>query len=636
MLADFEEIKRKVDSGEVKFYGIEKYLMEQSESRGVTHEELSQNWEKACNKAAEYRRKVVGAGEEFSTEGSFFNLAPPNVRIENSIGTKKIKVYKIPEVPVVGTPTIFQGEQEHVNGSYQPLLAVSENPLKALVYGSKVLRESNKKIESIVTKDGIARSILIKTNGLTEAYSLNGWIHLHSKEIEKIVYNSDKWHNCTLSDINIWQSGSRLYIRLVANTGDAMGMNMLTQASDDVGCWIQEKAPERFRAHFETVSANMCTDKKPAAIDHILGRGKTVSSRAILTDEDLKPYGASSRQLFNHIQWEDWANKDKPASKRNVHALDIISGFFVHGQDLAQTVESSNCQKYVNLVDEHIIEYTIELPSLEIATFGGGSTTPSAQKFLDVIGCRGGGKAIKLAEIIAATVLQAELGRDIYEIRGYDKLELAAEFSSDISEIPVGVAGPINGRYILLGTTETALIGAVNAGIKAIEKNKENFKIEINLVGENEDDSKVFDVYTEIRIPSSYFEKDPRHRASSLAMVNLLREKCWDGSGKAGGYFGSENTNIANSVAALNVAYNQPLSLIRQNSQGSIMGELAYNGDLVFSLNLPVLELRNCGELKAEELAEIYAAAVTGLELRTTWTQAAGTLARAHTGMTKG
>lgn len=677
---EFLEILGLIDSGKLKLYQIEDYLIKKMDPEAEDKaknkyelekevwNELSKNWEIACNKGALYRQTIFGGNQDLSllkTEGSFFNLAPINLRIENPVGTAKVGVFEIiPSIPIVGVPAKFQGDREHADGEYKPWLAVGNETLLPIYIGSKALIKAEKNIESIVTKDGITRSIILKTDGLKEADELKGWISKNYDKIEGIVYDSDKWHNCKLLDMEIFQVGSALYVRLIANTGDAMGMNMLTQASDLVGGWIKEQTQEQYGTLFLTVSGNLDTDKKNTAINHTKGRGKTVSSRVVLTDEDLEVCGTTARELFNYTRRKDWDRRHLPARMRCDHALDVISGYFVHGQDLAQTVESSHCQKYTYLIDGHTIEYTIELPSLEIATFGGGSNTPSAQKYLDLIGCKGEGKAIKLAEIIAGTVLAAEFGQDIYDItneaapcKGWINIVVT---NSDTAEIPVGVAGPIDKKVsgfeedyqVLLGTTETALVGAVNAGIKAINKHKENFKIETKLVEEKDDGSKVFDIYTELRIPSSYFETDKKNPANSLGMVNLISSKCWGGSGKAGGYFGSENTNVANSIAALNAAYGQPLNLIKPNAQASMMAELAENGDLIFKLSLPnvqlntsvtnpytiqALETIDCyGKGKEEKLAKIYGITATALELRTTWTQAAGTLARAHTDMTKG
>ena len=49
------------------------------------------------------------------------------------------------------------------------------------------------------------------------------------------------------------------------------------------------------------------------------------------------------------------------------------------------------------------------LPSLTVATVGGGTGLGTARECLEMLGCAGGGHATKLAEIVAATLLAGEL-----------------------------------------------------------------------------------------------------------------------------------------------------------------------------------------------------------------------------------
>jgi hydroxymethylglutaryl-CoA reductase (NADPH) len=52
---------------------------------------------------------------------------------------------------------------------------------------------------------------------------------------------------------------------------------------------------------------------------------------------------------------------------------------------------------------------SITIPSLIVATYGGGTSLPTQRESLEVLGCAGKGKVSKLAEIIAATVLAGEI-----------------------------------------------------------------------------------------------------------------------------------------------------------------------------------------------------------------------------------
>jgi len=82
--------------------------------------------------------------------------------------------------------------------------------------------------------------------------------------------------------------------------------------------------------------------------------------------------------------------------------------FIACGQDAANVAESSAAVIHSELVDEGLY-VAITLPSLIVATYGGGTSLPTQAECLAMIGCTGPGKVNKLAEIVAATVLAGEI-----------------------------------------------------------------------------------------------------------------------------------------------------------------------------------------------------------------------------------
>jgi hydroxymethylglutaryl-CoA reductase len=53
--------------------------------------------------------------------------------------------------------------------------------------------------------------------------------------------------------------------------------------------------------------------------------------------------------------------------------------------------------------------YSVTIPSLIVATYGGGTGLPTQRECLELLGCHGKGNVRKFAEIVAATVLCGEL-----------------------------------------------------------------------------------------------------------------------------------------------------------------------------------------------------------------------------------
>ena len=79
------------------------------------------------------------------------------------------------------------------------------------------------------------------------------------------------------------------------------------------------------------------------------------------------------------------------------------------GQDEANVAESHAAFVYAELTPDGDYYYSVTLPSLIVATYGGGTGLATQRECLEVLDCYGAGKARKLAEIIAATVLCGEL-----------------------------------------------------------------------------------------------------------------------------------------------------------------------------------------------------------------------------------
>ena len=71
--------------------------------------------------------------------------------------------------------------------------------------------------------------------------------------------------------------------------------------------------------------------------------------------------------------------------------------------------ESSAGILYAELTPEKDLYISITLPSLIVATYGGGTGLPTQRESLEILGCYGKGKVKKFAEIVAATVLAGEI-----------------------------------------------------------------------------------------------------------------------------------------------------------------------------------------------------------------------------------
>ncbi|XP_024154482.1 3-hydroxy-3-methylglutaryl-coenzyme A reductase [Oryzias melastigma] len=211
-------------------------------------------------------------------------------------------------------------------------------------------------------------------------------------------------------------AGRNLYIRFQSQTGDAMGMNMLSKGT--------EQALRRLQQHFPDVellalSGNYCTDKKPAAVNWILGRGKSAVCEATVPAKVVREVLKSSAAALVELN----VSKNLVGSAMagsvggfNAHAANIVAAIFIAcGQDPAQTVSSSSCITQMEPAgpDGQDLYISCTMPSIELGTVGGGTNLPPQQASLQILGVHSpnepGENARQLARVVCATVLAGEL-----------------------------------------------------------------------------------------------------------------------------------------------------------------------------------------------------------------------------------
>jgi hydroxymethylglutaryl-CoA reductase (NADPH) len=97
-------------------------------------------------------------------------------------------------------------------------------------------------------------------------------------------------------------------------------------------------------------------------------------------------------------------------NNNGAHSANGITAMFIAtGQDVANVAESSAAFVYAERHDNGDYYYSVTIPSLIVASYGGGTGLATQRECLEMLDCYGTGKVRKLAEIVAATVLCGEL-----------------------------------------------------------------------------------------------------------------------------------------------------------------------------------------------------------------------------------
>ncbi len=321
--------------------------------------------------------------------------------IENMIGAVQIPLG-------VAGPLLVNGE--YARGKYYIPLATTEGALVASINRGCSVITANGGANVRIFKDEMTRAPVFRVKDTAGAKKLVDWVKENFHRLKKKAEETTRFGK--LCSIESFVAGRNVFLRFTYDTGDAMGMNMVTIATDAAVDLILEEND----AELIALSGNMCTDKKPSAINSILGKGKTVCADVVLDEETIKKKLKTSPQKMAEVNYR----KNLVGSARagslgfNAHAANVASAIFIAcGQDTAHVVEASNAITTMELTDEGLY-CSIMLPSLAVGTIGGGTHLGTQKECLEMLGVAGAGNppgvnSKKFAEIVAASALAGEI-----------------------------------------------------------------------------------------------------------------------------------------------------------------------------------------------------------------------------------
>ncbi|HYL05399.1 MAG TPA: hydroxymethylglutaryl-CoA reductase, partial [Thermoanaerobaculia bacterium] len=201
--------------------------------------------------------------------------------------------------------------------------------------------------------------------------------------------------------------GREVMVNFCYSTGDAHGMNMIARATDRACRWIVAHTSARGYHLFSGLES----EKRASGSLFAGGKGKKVVAGARLSPKLVRAYLHTSpeglRDLWQHTVL---GNLQAAALGYNGHYANGLAALFIAcGQDVANVANSAVGVTCFEVVDGGDLYASVTLPSLTVATVGGGTGLGTARECLQLLGCAGAGGALKLAEIAAATLLAGEL-----------------------------------------------------------------------------------------------------------------------------------------------------------------------------------------------------------------------------------
>ncbi len=344
----------------------------------------------------DFVREATGAGLE--TVG-LFSVDPATLpgNIENFIGAAQVPIG-------LAGPLWIRGE--HASGDFYIPLATTEGTLVASYNrGMRLLTECGGVTTAVVDERMQRAPVFVLADAL-QARAFGEWITEQFTEIKAAAESTTQ--SGQLIAIEQYAVGPLRYLRFDYTTGDAAGQNMTGKATLAACEWIQANHPDRPRY---ILSGSIDTDKKHSQINMLQTRGKRVVAEAVIDKnviEDLM--GVDTKTLMWGRQISQAGNFMAASANNGAQAANALAALFIAtGQDVANIAESHAGIVYTQLLDNGDYYWSITLPALIVATYGGGTGLATQRECLELLGCYGTGKVRKFAEICAAVVLAGDI-----------------------------------------------------------------------------------------------------------------------------------------------------------------------------------------------------------------------------------
>jgi hydroxymethylglutaryl-CoA reductase (NADPH) len=327
-----------------------------------------------------------------------YSDSPDTLRgnIENFIGSAQIPI------GITG-PLIVNGQ--HAKGTYYVPLATTEGALTYTCTEGMLLISLAGGATTTILNDQLDISPIFTFNSLVEAKQFCEWSHTHFQIIKQHAESTTR--HAMLVKLEPHLLDKNVVLKFSYETGDAMGINMVTFATEEACNFITASVKvKRFY-----LQPNFSSIKKVTAHHFIRGYGKTVVAEAVIPAGLIRrSFHISPREVVDFYHTVRLCAAHVGMVGINGHTANMLAAIYTAcGQDIACVVDSHVGVTNFDVTDEQALYVSVKLPSLLVGTVGGGTALSTQRECLQLLGCAGQGKAKKFAEIVAASILAGEL-----------------------------------------------------------------------------------------------------------------------------------------------------------------------------------------------------------------------------------
>jgi hydroxymethylglutaryl-CoA reductase (NADPH) len=354
----------------------------------------------------DYSAEAVKARQEFVREqtGSAIEQVSSYTLDPQTLPGNVEHFFGVAQVPIgLAGPLLVNGE--HAQGEFFVPLATTEGTLVASYNrGMKLMREAGG-ITTTVLDDRMQRAPVFLFESARGVKEFGAWLDEHFDDVAAAAEATTK--SGRLVEIQQFSAARMLYTRFNYTTGDAAGQNMTGKATFAACAWIKQSYPGELHFYLE---GQFATDKKASTVNMLHTRGKRVVAEITLPAALVEQYmGVTTDKLWRARLVGNLGGFMAGVNNNGLHSANGITALFIAtGQDVANVAESSAAYGFSELMPNGDYYAAITIPSLIVATYGGGTGLATQRECLEMLDCYGAGKVHKLAEIVAATVLAGE------------------------------------------------------------------------------------------------------------------------------------------------------------------------------------------------------------------------------------
>jgi hydroxymethylglutaryl-CoA reductase (NADPH) len=329
---------------------------------------------------------------------SSYSIASEEMRgnIENPIGTAQMPLG-------VAGPLLVHGT--HACGTFYVPLATTEGAL---------VRSYERGMVALSRAGGASARVYMDENRVSPVFLFQDVSEAHDfvqqipKDFDAIRDEAGaSTRHGELLRLECYPIGREVIVNFCYFTADAQGMNMIAKATEQACQWIMcHSGAQRYY-----LFSGLSTEKRASGFLFAGGKGKKVTAGARVPARIVRAYlHTTPEQLAEMWHHTMLGHVQAHAVGYNGHYANGLTAIFIAcGQDVANVVNAAVGITNFEVTDEGDLYASVTLPSLTVATVGGGTGLGTGREGLAMLGCVGSGRAAKLAEIVAATLLAGEL-----------------------------------------------------------------------------------------------------------------------------------------------------------------------------------------------------------------------------------